>query len=199
MMSCHSYQVNVRVENTGTVNWTSKNGVFLSPSSADGFTFVPPKYWLPENVVVKPGQSYTFPFTINVPCPMKNGTYNLSFVMMYTVTSESGATVHVPFGERYQYTVTVATPASSVASSGVSKFIKSGTPKAIIPQNVGMTAPQGYLGGASTDTGRQFTANTPVMPVKSPGTSSFSQFAATTVDNRKIISENSYSSTRYRS
>ena len=67
---------------------------------------------------------------------MKNGTYNLSFVMMYTVTSQSGATVHVPFGEDYHYTVTVSTPTSSVASSGLSKFIKSGTPKAIIPQNV---------------------------------------------------------------
>ncbi len=126
---------------------------------------------------------------------MKNGTYNLSFVMMYTVTSESGSTVHVPFGERYQYTVTVATPASSVASSGVSKFIKSGTPKAIIPQNVAITSTQGYMSGASTETSRQFTANTPVIPVKSPGISSYSQFAATTVDNRKIISENSYSST----
>ena len=35
---------------------------------------------------------------------MKNGTYNLSFVMMYTVTRKTGTTVNVPFGERYQYT-----------------------------------------------------------------------------------------------
>ena len=90
MMSCHSYQVHIKVQNTGTVNWNSTNGVFLSPSSADGFTFEPPKYWLPEGVIVRPGDSYTFPFTINVPCPMRMVTYNLSFVMMYTETSKTG-------------------------------------------------------------------------------------------------------------
>jgi hypothetical protein len=195
MQSCGSYQVHVQVMNTGSVNWTSANGVFLSPSSKDGFTFVPPRYWLPEGVVVKPGASYTFPFTINVPCPMKNGTYNLSFIMMYTVTSQSGAKVHVPFGEDYQYTVTVSTPTSSVASSGLSKFIKSGTPKAIVPQNGVVVNTQNYVNSAPTGAGQQTITSPLVTPVKNPAITSFSQVTTPTIEKPKIISETGYAST----
>ncbi len=185
MQSCHSYEVNIRVENTGTVNWTSKNGVFLLPSSADGFTFEPPEYLLPEGVIVKPGQSFTFPFTINVPCPMKNGTYNLSFVMVHTVTSKTGETNLVPFGERFQYTVTVATPTSGVASAGTTRLLKSAAPKAIIPQNLGGINNQGYLTTVPTVADRQYATQIPVTPVKSPVLSAYLQGAAGLNDYRK--------------
>ncbi len=75
MQSCHSYTVSLTVKNTGTVNWSSVNGVVLVSSSTNGFTFDPSRYRIPEGVVVHPGDSYTFPVTINVPCPMSNGTY----------------------------------------------------------------------------------------------------------------------------
>jgi hypothetical protein len=158
------------------------NWVFLQPSSGDGFTFESPKYWHPEGVVVKPGQSYTFPLTVIVLCPMKNGTYNLSFVMEYTATSPSGATANVPFGERYQYTVTVATPSTTVASSGLSKFIKTGTPKAIIPQNV---ETGNVMTGLSADSERKFTTRAQVTPAKSPlVTTSFSQVTTKSTDSQ---------------
>ena len=108
MESCHSYTVGMTVKNTGTMNWTSANGVVLISSSSNGFTFDPSRCPIPPGVVVQPGESYTFPVTINVPCPMKDGTYQLRFRMAYTVQTKSGP-VEVSFGDTLTDSVTVGT------------------------------------------------------------------------------------------
>ena len=121
MQSCHSYTVGVTVKNTGTMNWTSANGVVLIPSSSNGFTFDPSRCRIPPGVVVQPGQSYTFPVTINVPCPMKDGTYTLRFKMAYTVQTKSGP-VEVPFGDSLTDSVTVGASSKSgvkIGSKGI--------------------------------------------------------------------------------
>jgi parallel beta-helix repeat protein len=128
MESCHSYTVGVTVKNTGTVNWSSANGVVLVPSSSNGFTFDPSRCTIPAGIVVQPGQSYTFPVTITVPCPMKDGTFQLRFKMAYTVQTKSGP-VEVPFGDTLTNNVTVG--ASS--KSGVKSF----APTTTIPGSSG--------------------------------------------------------------
>ncbi len=132
MESCHSYTVSVTVKNTGTLNWTSANGVVLIPSSSNGFTFDPSRCPIPAGVVVQPGQSYTFPVTINVPCPMKDGTYTLRFRMAYTVQTKSGP-VEVSFGDTLTDSVTVG----ASLKSGVKMGVKAFAPTTTIPGSSG--------------------------------------------------------------
>jgi hypothetical protein len=110
------------VKNTGTMNWSSANSVVLVSSSPDGFTFDPSRCTIPAGVVVKPGQSYTFPVTINVPCPMADGTYQLRFRVAHTVQTRDGP-VEIPFGDSLTDSVTVG--ASS--KSGVKSFVPTTT------------------------------------------------------------------------
>ena len=164
MESCHSYNVSVTVKNTGTLNWSSTNGVVLIPSSSDGFTFDPSRYPIPEGVIVHPGDSYTFPLKINVPCPIKNGTYQLRFRMAYTVRTRSGP-VEVSFGDVLADSVTVGT--TTVASSGVKAGVKTITPSNTITGTSGrfmtivpgsaiksprVTPESGYYAGVSRNT-----------------------------------------------
>ena len=132
MESCHSYTVGVTVKNTGTLNWSSANGVVLISSSSNGFTFDPSRCPIPPGVVVQPGQSYTFPVKITVPCPMKDGTYQLRFKMAHTVQTKSGP-VEVSFGDSLTDSVTVG--ASS--KSGVKLGVKSFAPTTTIPGSSG--------------------------------------------------------------
>ena len=148
MQSCHSYNVGLTVKNTGTMTWSSTNGVVLIPSSSDGFTFDPSRCSLPDGVVVHPGDSYTFPVKINVPCPMKNGTYQLRFRMAYTVQTKSGP-VEVSFGEALADSVNIGT--TTVASSGIKAGVKSITPSNTI-----------------TGTSGRFTTIVPGSAIKSP-------------------------------
>ena len=98
MTSCGSYDnVSVTFENTGTIPWSSANHVTCVARSTDGFTIDPSLSPIPDGVVVNPGQSYTFPFRINVPCPMKNGTYATSFGLEYTLNATDGPR-QIPFG-----------------------------------------------------------------------------------------------------
>jgi hypothetical protein len=128
MESCHSYTVGLTVKNSGTMNWSSANGVMLISSSSNGFTFDPSRCQIPPGVVVQPGQSYTFPVKITVPCPVNDGTYQLRFKMAYTVQTKSGP-VEVPFGDSLTDSVTVG--ASS--KSGVKSF----APTTTIPGSSG--------------------------------------------------------------
>ena len=123
------YTVGLTVKNTGTVNWSSANGVVLIPSSSNGFTFDPSRCSLPEGVVVHPGDTYTFPLKITVPCPMKNDTYELRFRLAYTVQTKSGP-VEVSFGEVLADSVNVG--ATTVASSSVKTGVKTITPSSTI-------------------------------------------------------------------
>ncbi|MEI6293989.1 MAG: NosD domain-containing protein [Methanomicrobiales archaeon] len=115
MQPCNSYNVLLTVKNTGTLNWSSANGVYLASSSTNGFTFDPSKYPIPAGVVVHPGDSYTFPVTINVPCPMNSGTYPLRFSLFYTLQTREGP-VTLPFGEALIDNVNVGT--TTATSSG---------------------------------------------------------------------------------
>ena len=76
---------------------------------------------IPPGVVVQPGQSYTFPVKINVPCPMKDGTYQLRFRMAYTVQTKSGP-VEVSFGDSLTDSVTVGASSTSGVKMGVKAF-----------------------------------------------------------------------------
>jgi hypothetical protein len=127
MQSCHSYPVLLTVKNTGTLNWSSKNGVVLIAASSNGFTFDPSKYPVPEGVVVHPGESYTFPVTINVPCPMQNGTYLLRFMLAYTIKTKTGP-VEIRFGDKLTDNVIVGTPVETVGSSEVKMGVKAFAP-----------------------------------------------------------------------
>ncbi len=151
MQSCHSYNVGVTVKNTGTLNWSSANGVVLIPSSSNGFTFDPARCIIPEGIVVHPGESYTFPVRITVPCPMKDGTYQLRFRMAYTVQTKSGP-VEVSFGDVLADSVTVGV--TTVGSSGVKAGVKIITPS-----------------GTITGTSGRFTTIVPGPVVKSPAIS----------------------------
>ena len=128
MQPCNSYNVLLTVKNTGTLNWSSANGVYLASSSTNGFTFDPSKYPIPAGVVVHPGDSYTFPVTINVPCPMNSGTYPLRFSLFYTLQTREGP-VTLPFGEALIDNVNVGTTTatSSGVKMGVKTFIPSST------------------------------------------------------------------------
>ena len=165
MQSCHSYTVGLTVKNTGHMNWSSANGVVLIPSSSNGFTFDPSRCPIPDGVVVHPGDTYTFPVKINVPCPMKNGTYQLRFRMAYTVQTKSGP-VEVSFGEVLADSVNVG--ATPVASSGIKVGVKSITPSntitgtpgrftTIVPgsaiKSPAITQSSGYYSGYSGNTG----------------------------------------------
>ena len=74
---------------------------------------------------MQPGQSYTFPVKITVPCPMNNGTYQLRFKTAHTVQTKDGP-VEIPFGDPLTYSVNVGT--TTVASSGVKIGVKTFTP-----------------------------------------------------------------------
>ncbi len=145
MESCHSYTVGLTVKNTGTLNWSSANGVVLISSSSNGFTFDPSRYPIPAGVVVQPGDSYTFPVTITVPCPMKDGTYQLRFRMAYTVQTKSGP-VEVSFGDTLTDSVTVG-------AAGVKMGLKTLTPASTI--------------SSTSPAPRQFTTTIPGPVVKS--------------------------------
>ena len=132
MESCHSYTVGMTVKNTGTINWTSANGVVLISSSSNGFTFDPSRCQIPPGVLVQPGLSYTFPVTINAPCPMADGTYQLRFKMSYTVPTKSGP-VEVPFGDSLTDSVTVGASSKSGVKSGGKSF----APTTTIPGSSG--------------------------------------------------------------
>ena len=132
MQSCDSYTVGVTVKNTGTMNWSSANGVMLIASSSDGFTFDPSKCPIPPGVVVHPGESYTFPVKITVPCPMKDGTYQLRFRMAYTLQTKSGP-VEIMFGDSLTDSVTVG----DSSKSGVKMGVKSLGPTTTIPVSSG--------------------------------------------------------------
>jgi hypothetical protein len=84
--------------------------------------------------VVHPGDSYTFPVKITVPCPMKDGTYQLRFRMAYTLQTKSGP-VEITFGETLTYSVTVG--ATTVGSSGVKMGVKTFAPTTTIPGSSG--------------------------------------------------------------
>jgi len=135
MKSCGSYDnVTVTFENTGTIAWSSQNNVMCLAESNDGFTIVPSPNPIPSDVVVNPGQSYTFPFTINVPCPMKNGTYDLRFWLVYTLNSTEGKKL-IPFGDVLTDSVTVSTPGTAVGATGIIKLPKTPTAQVTLPQN----------------------------------------------------------------
>jgi hypothetical protein len=93
-------------------------------------TFEPSRCPIPPGVVVHPGDSYTFPVTITVPCPMKDGTYQLRFRMAYTLQTKSGP-VEITFGDTLTDSVTVG--ATTVGSSGV----KALTPASMITGSSG--------------------------------------------------------------
>jgi hypothetical protein len=145
VQSCHSYPVLLTLKNTGTRKWSSTNGVVLVSSSPDGFTFDPSRYPIPEGVVVRPGGSYTFPVTIHVPCPINNGTYKLSFRLLYTLPNG----VEIPFGDVLTDNVYVATPVATVGSSGMKMGVKAFAPATTIS-----VIPTGY-------TPRHYTATIP--------------------------------------
>ena len=165
MEACHSYTVGLTVKNTGTMNWSFANGVVLVPSSSNGFTFDPSRYRIPEGVVVHPGDSYTFPVTINVPCPMNNGTYQLRFKMAYTVQTKSGP-VEIPFGDSLAESVTVGTSSTTGVKSGMKAITQSSTISGsstgsvsrqfttVIPNTEvsSLTTAHGYLAGSRTNT-----------------------------------------------
>ncbi len=165
MESCHSYSVGVTVKNTGTMNWSSANGVVLVSTSSNGFTFDPSRCPIPPGVVVQPGQSYTFPVTITVPCPMKDGTYQLRFKMAYTVQTKSGP-VEIPFGDSLAESVTVGTSSTTGVKSGMKAITQSSTISGsstgsvsrqfttVIPNTEvsSLTPAHGYLAGSRTNT-----------------------------------------------
>jgi parallel beta-helix repeat protein len=141
MQPCHSYSVSLTVKNTGTVNWSSANGVRLVPSSSNGFTFDPAQCPIPEGVVVHPGDSYSFPVTINVPCPMANGTYQLRFRLVNTVQTKSGP-VEVTFGEVLVDNVNIGT--ATVASSEVKAGVKTIAPQIPLAGNTMSTSARSF-------------------------------------------------------
>ena len=135
MKSCGSYDnVTVTFENTGTIAWSSQNNVMCLAESNDGFTIIPSPNPIPSDVVVNPGQSYTFPFTINVPCPMKNGTYDMRFWLVYTLNSTEGKKL-IPFGDVLTDSVNVSTPGTAVAASGIIRLPKVQEAQVTLPQN----------------------------------------------------------------
>ncbi|MEI6293367.1 MAG: NosD domain-containing protein, partial [Methanomicrobiales archaeon] len=176
MAPCNSYNVMLTVENIGTLNWSKQNGVILNASSTNGFTFNPKISPIPDGVVVHPGDSITFPLTINTPCPMKNGTYNLTFFMEFTVTSLTGVKTLVPFDEKYIYSVTIVNPSSTV---GTTSQVKSATSKVIIPQNMEVVNTHSYLTSTAAGKDTLYRVNNPVAQVNTPVTTSFYQSANT--------------------
>ena len=108
---CHSYDVTVTVKNTGTLNWTSANMVNLVPSSVDGITFTPNPVPIPDGVVIQPGQEWTFPLTINIPCSMMSDYSKLRFKLAYTMQTKSGPVI-VPFGDTLSVSVDVGASAT---------------------------------------------------------------------------------------
>ncbi len=132
MQSCGSYTVNVTFENTGTLPWSSANHVACIPVSTDGFTFTPSSYPIADGVSVNPGQSFTFPFIVNVPCSMKNGTYTLSFSLAYTLNSTQGPK-QIPFGDVLSNNMNVATQSISVSAMGIIKMPRTTQTQIILP------------------------------------------------------------------
>ena len=116
VQACHSYDVTISVKNTGTLNWTSANDVFLLPSSADGIMFDPARVHLPDGVVIQPGQTWTLPVKITIPCSLKNGTCTLRFKLDYTVQTKNGP-VTVPFGDTL--TVNIGVSATTDTTKGL--------------------------------------------------------------------------------
>jgi len=161
MQPCSSYNVKLTVKNTGTRNWSTQNGVFLLALSHDGFTFDPTRNPIPEGVVVKPGGSYTFPLTINVPCPMKNGTYKLNFRLLYTLPNGD----EIPFGQVLNANVSIANPTANVASSGQKGLVKSPLSGTITASNPTTFSTRDYPETGTTGTGRQFINTIPQKPV----------------------------------
>jgi len=156
MEACHSYTVQLTVKNTGSMNWSSANGVVLIPSSSNGFTFDPTRCPIPTGVLVQPGQSYTFPVTITVPCPMEDGTYQLRFKMTHTVQTKDGS-VEIPFGDSLTDSVTVGTSSGTWVKSGVKTF----TPSSTISVSSTGSAPRQFTTTPGTVAGSQVTTTVP--------------------------------------
>jgi len=81
--------------------------------------------------------------TITVPCPMKDGTYQLQFKMFYTVQTKSGQ-VEVPFGDSLAESVTVGT--TKAVSPGVKLGVKAFTPSSSSPRQFTAVIPGSVVG-----------------------------------------------------
>ena len=169
----HTYTVGLTVQNTGTMDWSSGSGIVLISSSPDGFTFTPASSPIPEGVVIRPGESYTFPVEINVPSTMKRGTYPLSFSLAETIQTKTGPVI-IRFGETLTQNVIVGNPVAMIASSVMKGIVKKTTPS---PTFVGIST--GYAPRQFTTTILSPVVNrTAIIPntfiVKSPVVTGYS-------------------------
>ena len=173
----HTYTVGVTVQNMGTTNWSSKNGVMLLSSSSNGFMFYPVRCTIPEGVVVHTGESYTFTVTITVPSSMRSGTYPLRFKLFYTLQTKTGP-VEIPFGDALTYNEVVGTPVATVASSVMKGGVKIPTPSptaggilsGYAPRQFTTTNPDTVVNRSAIVPGT-FIAKPQVMTIYSPGIS----------------------------
>ena len=105
--------------------------------------------------MVHPGDSYTFPVTINVPCPMNTGTYKLNFRLLYTAPNG----VEIPFGDVLTDNVNVGS--TTVGLSGVKTGVKafapattiSGIPTGYVPRQYTTTIPGALVNRSASVTG----------------------------------------------
>jgi hypothetical protein len=96
MRAGSSYYVNLTVTNTGNVDWTERD-MFRLGALGDAAKFDEARLYIPSGVVVHPGESYTFRFSMTAPAT--SGTYYPSYQMVWEG--------HRWFGYRYTKVVSV--------------------------------------------------------------------------------------------
>jgi hypothetical protein len=117
MVAGRSYYVSVRMTNTGGMAWSAMDGFRLG-AAGDAASFGPGRVDIAPAVVVYPGQSYTFIFTMTA--PLSAVTYHPSYRMVWEG--------HQWFGDTVAKTVAVApvAPGAGYVSSNITPSMLGG-------------------------------------------------------------------------
>ena len=105
MVPGQSYNVNITMQNTGTMPWTERDTIRLGPvgdSAGDAYLFNPGRIKIPAGTTVAPGQRYEFGFTMTAPSTA--GTFIPKYRMVWVG--------HQWFGPTMSKSVTVTSPLS---------------------------------------------------------------------------------------
>jgi C1A family cysteine protease len=149
MWSGNTYSASVTMKNTGNVPWSEAAGIRLGAvgnATGDAAKFAATRLALPAGVVVQPGSTYTWNFTMTAPA---GGSYSVQYRMVQESTGWFGATVSK------SVSVTAVNMNSAVDSRDIPDMMAKGIPyNATITMkntgNVPWSDAAGYKLGAPT-------------------------------------------------
>lgn len=117
----------ITIKNTGKMAWTAGTYVFGLQPFGDAIGFGIGNIIIPQGITIEPGQEYSFPITFTVPQTV--GQYDLQFNMFFEITSKTGNSSLISFGDPIAINVDVSANGKKTESLKLKPSIRNKVPE----------------------------------------------------------------------